>query len=163
MTIINRPIPQATIDVLEINRNMRSEVRRTGKRPREAYAEDIASIPKRFKSTAEQAAVISLFPTFTDIRSSLYRHRQAEHIPVPDPCDIPEELQTTVRGKSVGPDDENFREQFLLHAGQDGKLLVFCADSELQTLYNSEYVVCDGTFEMAPNSAYQLHTSRILT
>ena len=39
-----------------------------------------------------------------------------------------------------------------------GRLLVFGADIELRTLFNSEYVVCDGTFEMSPQSSYQLYT-----
>ena len=32
-----RPVPQEKAEVLEIDRTMRSEVRTTGKRPREAY------------------------------------------------------------------------------------------------------------------------------
>ena len=39
-----------------------------------------------------------------------------------------------------------------------GRLVVFCARTELAALYQSEYVICDGTFEMAPNTAYQLYT-----
>ena len=35
---------------------------------------------------------------------------------------------------------------------------MFAADTELYTLYRSAYVVCDGTFEMAPDSAYQMYT-----
>jgi len=38
-----------------------------------------------------------------------------------------------------------------------GRLLVFCADTELTYLYRSQYVVCDGTFEMVPDTAYQLY------
>ena len=134
------------------------QVRKTGKRPREAYAEAVATIPKRFKSSSEQSAVVSVFPVFNEIRASLYRHRSAQHIPVPDPFNIPEELRSTVRGKNVGPEDENYNERFLLYSGQDGKLLVFCCDTELLTLFNSEYVIGDGTFEMAPGSSYQLYT-----
>jgi len=36
--------------------------------------------------------------------------------------------------------------------------VIFCARSELTALYQSDFVVCDGTFEMAPDSAYQLYT-----
>jgi MULE transposase domain len=120
--------------------------------------EILASIPKRFKSTEKQRVVLEQFPTFSGIRRQLYRHRDAMHFPVPDPYDIPEELTTTYRGKNVNPDDINYLEQFVLHTGMDGKLVVFCADTELHTLHNSPYIVCDGTFEMAPNSAYQLYT-----
>lgn len=37
-------------------------------------------------------------------------------------------------------------------------MLVFCAKTELEVLHQSTYLVCDGTFEMAPNSAYQIYT-----
>jgi len=153
-----RPVPDVNIAVQDMNRTMRSDVKKTGKRPRDAYTETLTSIPKRFKTSDEQEAVVSQFPTFSEIRRQLTRHRQATHIPVPDPCNIPEELTTTLRGKSIDVTDVNYLEQFLLHTGMDGKLLVFLADTELDTLYNSKYVVCDGTFEMAPDSAYQLYT-----
>jgi len=74
------------------------------------------------------------------------RHRAATHIPVPNPFDIPDELKTTVRGKSVNEIDENFQERFLLYFGQDDKLLIFAADTELNTLHKSSYIICDGTF-----------------
>ena len=153
-----RPVPQESIDGLEIDRTMREDVRRTGKRPREAYEEAVATIPKRFKSTAEQEAVISKFPAYSEICRSLNRHRMAEHIPVPDPNNIPEELRVTIRGKSVTSIDENFNEQFLLYASADGKILVFCAESELELLHKSDYLVCDGTFEMVSTSSSQLYT-----
>jgi hypothetical protein len=153
-----RPVPQSSVEVQELDRDMRSVIRKSGKRPREAYMEALTTIPKRFKSTAEQSEIVSAFPTFSEIRGALYRHRSANHIPVPDPCDIPDELRTTMRGKNVGPEDEHFHENFLLYSGQNGKLLVFCAVSELKILCESEFIICDGTFEMAPNSSYQLYT-----
>lgn len=153
-----RPVAEADIDVLEIDRLMRSDVHTTGKRPREAYTEALTSITKRFKSTDTQAEIVSRFPSFSEVRSSLCRQRTATHVPVPDPCNIPEELRTTLRGKSVDVNDVNYNERFLLYSGQEGKLLIFCSDTELNTLYKSTYIVCDGTFEMAPDSAYQLYT-----
>ena len=39
-----------------------------------------------------------------------------------------------------------------------GRLLLFCSDSELRHLYNSDYIICDGTFQMAPDTSYQLYT-----
>jgi len=39
-----------------------------------------------------------------------------------------------------------------------GRLLLFCAQTELSALFNSEYVICDGTFQMAPDTAYQVYT-----
>jgi len=79
-------------------------------------------------------------------------------IPVPDPLDIPEALTMTMRGREVDAGDINSGERFLLYTGQEGKLLVFCAASELSVLYQTEYLVCDSTFEMAPQSAYQVYT-----
>jgi MULE transposase domain len=153
-----RPVAEATIDVTEMDRAMRSDVHTTGKRPRDAYSDTVLSIAKRFKSTEEQAVVIEKFPTFSGVRRQLSRHRDALHVPVPDPFNIPDELRTTYRGKNVNETDINYLERFLLYSGQDGKLLVFCADSELRTLYNSTFIICDGTFEMAPSSSYQLYT-----
>jgi hypothetical protein len=153
-----RPVRQETIDVLQIDRSMRAEIRKTGKRPREAYAEAVAKIPQMFNSSEQQNGIISIFPTFSEVQRSLYHHRTSQHIPVPDPYNIPEELRTTLRGKSVSSEDANFQERFLLYSGQDGKLLLFCADTELKTLYNSEFIICDGTFEMCPNSSFQLYT-----
>lgn len=143
---------------MDMDRTMRADVRSTGKRPRDAYTQALASIPKRFKSTEKQQSIVSQFPTYSGIKRQLYRHRDSTHIPVPDPNDIPEELRTTYRGKNVNVDDVSYMERFLLYTGMEGKLLVFCADTELDTLHNSAYVICDGTFEMAPSSAYQLYT-----
>ena len=53
-----------------------------------------------------------------------------------------------MRGKNVRPDDVNFNERFLLYSGQDGRLMVFSADTELATLYKSEYIIADGTSEL---------------
>ena len=33
--------------------------------------------------------------------------------------------------------------------------MLLCADTELKHLYHSKYIVCDGTFQMAPESSYQ--------
>ena len=37
-------------------------------------------------------------------------------------------------------------------------MFVFSANTELRALHDSQYLVGDGTFEMAPNSAYQVYT-----
>ena len=71
-----KPVPKEFIDVLEIDRGMRSEVRRTGKRPREAFTEAVTSIAKKFKSSAEQklgnSTVSDVFPsTGSPVPSSL--------------------------------------------------------------------------------------------
>ena len=144
----------------QLNREMRHGVRETGKRPREAYVNDmVSSIPKRFKSSDVQSELAVQLPSYGEVRRcQLTRHRTHSCIPVPDPLSIPNELRTTLRGREALDGDVNKDEPFLLYSGQGGRLLVFCAKSELAALYASEYIVCDGTFEMAPETAYQLYT-----
>jgi len=86
------------------------------------------------------------------------RHRSFRCTPGPDPLVIPDELRTTLRGRYVSQDDANVNEKFLLYSGQGGRLLVFCAKTELAAMYRSKYLICDGTFEMSPDSSYQLYT-----
>jgi len=97
-------------------------------------------------------------PAYNEVRTQLCRHRSVRCIAVPDPLNLPDELRTTLRGREVNDGDVNQGERFLLHSGQDGRLLVFCAATELAVLHHSEYIVCDGTFEMSPDTAYQLYT-----
>ena len=102
------PVPEHSIVARDVDGAMRCNVRTTGKRPREAYSEAVTSISKKFKTSSEQASVISQFPTFSEVRTQLYRQRSAARVPVPDPYNIPEEWHITMRGKSVMSGDENF-------------------------------------------------------
>jgi hypothetical protein len=137
---------------------MRASVRSIGKRPRDAFGETMASLPKKCKTTQDYEDVVSVFPSYTEVRRQLNRHRSTRCTLVPDPLVVPDELTYTLRGRDAEDDDPFFRERFLLYTGQEGRLQVFCADSELAVLHQSEYFVCDGTFEMAPDSASQLYT-----
>jgi MULE transposase domain len=152
------PVPQSAIDALEIDRDMRHAVHETGKRPRDAYSDAVGSVAKKFKSSEEQEAIVVQFPSFNEVRRQLSRHRTSQHIPVVDPLNIPDELRVTLRGRQLPMGDINHGESFLLYEGQSGRLLIFCAETELKLLHQSEYIVCDGTFEMAPESAYQLYS-----
>lgn len=153
-----QPLSAESVEALQIDRDMRSDVRKNGKRPRDAYMDAVASIPKKFKTSSEQQAIVTKFPTFNEVRSALYKHHAATHVQVQDPYNIPDQLRATVRGNSVNLGDANYQERFLLYAGQGGKLQIFGAASEIELLYGTDYIVCDGTFEMAPQSAYQLYT-----
>ena len=73
---------------------------------------------------------------------------------IPDVLNISDELRITLRGRNAPIDDPQHAERRLLHHEMDGRLLIFCADTELAILRASEYLICDGTFEMAPDSAY---------
>jgi len=77
---------------------------------------------------------------------------------MPDPLSIPDVLQITLRGREVADDDPAHGERFLMHSGQGGTMLVFCENTELKALHQGDYLVCNGTFEMSPNSAYQAYT-----
>ena len=134
------------------------QVRSSGKRSREVYTDTLCNIAKKFKSTEQQAALIAEFPSYDDVRIQLSRHRAVRCTPVPDPLNIPDSLRVTLRGREALDSDPNKNEQFLLYSGQGGRLLVFCAGTELATVHQSEYLVCDGTFEMTPQSSYQLYT-----
>jgi len=118
----------------------------------------VGSVPKKFKDSDSQAEILKVLPTYSDVQSQLSRHRQHQCMPVPDPLNIPEALRSTLRGRELLDDDPNHNEQFLRYTGQGGRLLVFSADTELEVLRQSEYIVCDGTFEMCPDTAYQLYT-----
>lgn len=122
------------------------------------YTDTLTNIAKKFKSSDEQAAVVAAFPSYSEVRVQLARHRTVRCIPVPDPFNIPERLRVTLRGREAVESDANKNEQFYLYTGQGCRLLVFCAQTELATLHQSEYLIEDGTFEMAPDSSYKLYT-----
>jgi len=104
----------------QLNREMRNEVRTSGKRPRDAYTDMMSSIPKRFKSSDAQSDIIVQLPSYHEVRCQLSRHRTHSCIPVPDPFCIPDTLKTTLRGREVAEDDPSRDERFLLHTGQQG-------------------------------------------
>jgi len=152
------PVSQSEIDALDMDRDMRHSVRENGKRPRDAYSDTVSSIAKRFKTSEEQEAIVVQFPSFGEVRCQLTRHRTVQHIPVTNVLDIPDELRTTLRGRQLPDGDRNKGERFLLYEGQGGRMLIFGADSEIKILHESTYVICDGTFEMSPDTAYQMYT-----
>ena len=137
---------------------MRHEVRSTGKRPRDAYTDMIVSVPKKFKSSATQSNIVLQLPSYHEVRCQLSRHRSHTCIPVPDPQCLPESLKSTLRGREADADDPLKDERFLLHSGQEERLLLFCANTELRYLFNSDYIICDGTFQMARDTSYQVYT-----
>jgi len=117
-----------------------------------------AAVDRNGRYACVQAAVITELPSYHEVRTQLCRHRAVRCLPVPDPLCLPDKLQVTLRGREVEEGDPVHGERFLLHSGQRGRLVVFCADTELAVLHQSDYLVCDGTFEMALNTAYQLYT-----
>jgi len=113
----------AESEARQLDRSMRDEVRSTGKRPRDAYTDMIASVPKKFKATETQTNIIVQLPSYHEVRCQLTRHRTHSCIPVPDPLSIPDILKITLRGREVAEDDPMRDERFLLHSGQEGTRL----------------------------------------
>jgi len=101
---------------------MRDEVRRTGKRPRDAFTEMMTNIPKKFKSEDVQTKVVLQVPAFQSVRRQLSRHRVERCVPVPDPTNIPDLLRTTLCGREADDDSTYKDEKFLLYTGQEGVL-----------------------------------------
>jgi len=99
---------------MQLNHSMCHEVTETGKRPRDAYLEMTASMPKKFKDSATQNQIAASLPTFSEVQDQLSRHRQRRCTPVPDPFNIPEVLRTTPRGRKVSDDNPHKNEPFLL-------------------------------------------------
>jgi len=108
------------LEARQLDRSMRDDVRKTGKRPRDAFTDMISSIPKKFKSADTQADVVLNVPSFESVRRQLSRHRAERCIPVPDPLDIPAPLRTTLRGREADDDCPYKDERFLLYTGQQG-------------------------------------------
>jgi len=54
-----QPLPQSVSLALEVDCDMRQNVRSTGKRPREANTDMLTNVVKKFKSSDEQVAYYS--------------------------------------------------------------------------------------------------------
>ena len=78
----------------QLDREMRTDVRITTKRPRDAYTDMLVRIPKRGKATDVQADVVLHLPSYNDVCCQLTRHRTHSCILVPDPLSIPDALKT---------------------------------------------------------------------
>jgi len=111
------PFPESVVRAQQLDREMRANVRATGKRSREAFSEMMQSVAKKCKTSDEQADVVANLPFYSEVRRQLARHRAQRCTPVPDPLNLPDSLRVTLRGRQVAPDDNNFDEQFLLYSG----------------------------------------------
>jgi len=92
---------------------MRHDVRLTGKRPRDAFTDMMASIPKKFKCSDQQIDIVLQVPSFQSVRRQLSRHRAERCIPVLDPCNIPDIMRQTLRSREADDDSPYKNEQFL--------------------------------------------------
>ena len=76
LTSIKKPFavvhaPEST--ARQLDRDMRNEVRTTGKRPRDACTDMIASVPKKFKTSDTQESVIVQLPAYQDRENTTVR------------------------------------------------------------------------------------------
>ena len=53
------PLPKSSVLAHDIDRNMRNDVQKKGKRPRDAYNEMLGTVAKRFKTSAEQVSTFN--------------------------------------------------------------------------------------------------------
>ena len=83
---------------------MRDDVRSTGKRPRNAFTDMMASIPKKFKCSDQQTDIVLQVPSSQSVRRQLSRHRAERCVPVPDPCNIPNIMRQTLRSREADDD-----------------------------------------------------------
>ena len=52
------PLPESAVAALEVDREMRRDVRRNGKRPRDAFNEMIGGVAKRFRTSDAQVKLV---------------------------------------------------------------------------------------------------------
>ena len=97
-------------------------------------------------------------PTYNDVRCQLSLHRSVWCIPIPDPFSLLEALKVTRWGRELHVNDLLHGKRLPLHTAMGGRLLVFCMDMELEVLHQTKYVICDETFKMPPDTAYQVYT-----
>jgi len=106
------PLPESVVRAQQLDREMRAEVRNSGKRSRDAFSAMMSNVAKRFKSSSEQAEVIANLPSFGEVRRQLSRHRAVRYTPVPDLLDIPDVLRVTLRGRQVDIKEQSTVESF---------------------------------------------------
>ena len=106
-------IAEPLIDVAEMDRSIRADIRRTGKRPR-----DVCSVvypEESYKRRRHKNSSSANFQPFSAVRSRLYRHHETMKMPVPDSCNIHVYVRTTLRhfaGENLDSDDVNYHETF---------------------------------------------------
>lgn len=156
------PVPAAEIEQEQACREMCRDVRDTGRQGHAAFMDMTRSLPQRFGDDLDlYDQVTRLWRPFSSVDRRLRFNRQAACIPVPDPLNLPLELQRTLRGNTLPPAHQHHRERWLLHSGQptrQGRLLIFASDDELRALHGTVYIIADGNFKIAPDPSYQVYT-----
>ena len=101
----------------QVDRDIRHEVRTTGKRPRDAFTDMITSLPDKFTSPELHEKVVAKIPSFGKVRPQLTRLRTERYRPyVPDPINI----LAAIGGLEAGDDGLSRRNAAMFYAGQPG-------------------------------------------
>jgi len=70
----------ADAEAKQLDRNMREDVRKTGKRPRDAFTETMASIPKKFRTADQQSSIVARLPAYREVKRGVFPLHQIAHV-----------------------------------------------------------------------------------
>ena len=64
------PFPDSVVQAQQLDREMRADVRSTGKRSRKAFSEMMESVAKKCRTSDEQAEVVANLPSYSEVSGS---------------------------------------------------------------------------------------------
>ncbi|CAF4818552.1 unnamed protein product, partial [Rotaria magnacalcarata] len=133
----------------------RIELRDLKNKAKERVRTEATSVPKIYeeelaRSNISSAALI-LAPLPADAKSVLNRVRRKITPPIPTSSDfdIPDVYRQTLTGKPFVCTDRFIRNK---------RMILFATDQQLETLFSSEWIFLDGTFDACPSQFKQLYT-----
>lgn len=145
------PRSDAEIEALILAREMKLECKRGRKHPLQQFTESQAEITKRFRADPDlQDEVENNFKSYKSYRPSLSRFAEKTRVPIEDPKVIPEEYQSTLRGREAEAGTRYYNERWLLYSAPIDQPMVhvFCSDLDLETIHGSQVLIMDGTFKV---------------
>ena len=126
---------------------------------RKRAREEVQTVPTIYRDAlqtvnqdGERDAVAAQLPTFSSVKSSLYRSRQKKFPTLPrrrEDINLDGEWSQTQTG-----------ENFVAHHVDD--MIIFTTDENLRRLSSAKTLFMDGTFEMCPRIFYQIFTIHTL-
>ncbi|CAF3168823.1 unnamed protein product [Rotaria socialis] len=133
----------------------RIELRDLKNKAKERVRTEATSVPKIYeeelaRSNISSAALI-LAPLPADAKSVLNRVRRKITPPIPTSSDfdIPDVYRQTLTGKPFVCTDRFIRNK---------RMILFATNQQLETLFSSEWIFLDGTFDACPSQFKQLYT-----
>ncbi|CAF2981494.1 unnamed protein product [Rotaria sp. Silwood2] len=137
------PAPEH-IELRDLKNKVKERVRTEATSVPKIYEEELA------RSNISSAALI-LAPLPADAKSVLNRARRKITPPIPTSSDfdIPDLYRQTLNGKPFVCTDRFIRNK---------RMILFATDQQLETLFSSEWIFLDGTFDACPSQFTQLYT-----